>query len=424
MQQEIIASIDFGSKKLSSTIAVKDKEELEILGVKSCKSIGIEKGLLIDIDKCRDSVINLLEELEEKTKREITDISIGISSNKVRITETTIEIEIEEEKVTSEDIKRALKKGQESIIINSDECIIDTLINFYILDGNVVHKNVLNWKGRKLEINLTLIVAQTKEIQKYYEVLKTTKYKIQFIKLNILVGKQIFINEKNYIGNIALVDIGAGIIDIALFNNSIPKSIDNIPIGGNNITNDLAICANFPFLEADNIKKIYSGNYKALYLDDSLADEIEVGTTKVSKKLFYEVVNARIEEILNHINIKLKNTGHYNRICSIILYGDGINYFENIKAIACDIFKIRTKVMRKSELGIKNSENITSLAIAKEVYDRLNLLEDENNFPTNKDNANNANNENKEMNEKTYEHNNKSENRILKKVKSFFEKIF
>jgi len=414
MQQEIITSLDFGSKKLSATIAFKGKEELEILGVKSCKSVGIEKGLLTEVEKCREVVINLLNELEEKTKKEIKNVAIGISSNKVRISETTVAIDLNEEKVTSEDIRKALKMGKKSITISSDESVVDILINFYILDGVVVHKDLINWKGRRLELNLTLVIAETKEIEKYNELFKETKYKIQFIKLNVLAGKQIFLNEKNSIGNIALVDIGAGITDIALFNNGITKSLSNIPIGGNNITNDLAICGDFSFWEAENIKKIYSSNYKALYLDNSLQDEIEVGTIKVSKKLFYEVADARIEEILNHINTKLKNTGHYDRICSIILYGDGVTYFEDINEIVRKIFKIKTKVIRKNDLGIKNSENITSLAIAKEVYDRLILLEDKNVVLTNKNNENNN----------EYLHNNKSENHIIKKVKGFFDKIF
>jgi cell division protein FtsA len=418
MQQEIITSIDFGSKKLSATVAVGDKDELEILGVKSCKSVGIEKGLVVDIEKCKEAVISLLGELEEKTKKKVSGIAIGISSNKVRITETTVEIDLNEEKVTGEDIRKALKMGKKSVPISSDETIVDVLINFYILDGNVVHKDVLNWKGRKLEINLTLIVAEVAEIQKYHELFKETEYYVEFVKLNILAGKQVFINEKNSIGNIALVDVGAGIVDIALFNNGIPKNISNIPIGGNNITKDLAICGQFSFLEADNIKKIYSSNYKALYLDNSLSDEIEVGTIKVSKELFYEVVNARIEEILNHVNIKLKNTGHYDRICSIILYGDGVSYFEDINEVGKKIFKIKTKFIRKEELGIKNSENITSLAIAKEVYDRLNLLGDKIKAPTNKSN------EKKKISEKKYLHNNESENHILKKVKAFFKEIF
>nr|WP_312291339.1 cell division FtsA domain-containing protein [Clostridium chromiireducens] len=416
MQQEIITSIDFGSKKFSATIAVRGKENLDILAVKSCKSIGIEKGMLIDSEKCKAHVLNLLSELEIKTGKNVKGIAIGISSNKVRITETTVIIELDEDKVKSHDIIKALKKAQNSITISNDESIVDILINFYILDGKVIHKDILNWKGKRLEINLTLVIAEKKEIQKYYEIFKDTKYNIDFIKLNILAGKQIFLSEKNSMEYIALVDIGAGITEIAVFNNGIPKSVSSIPVGGNNITNDLAICGEFSFLEADNIKKIYSSNYKSLYIDDSLPDETEIGTIKVSRKLFYEVVNARIEEILSHINMKLKNTGHYDRICSIILYGDGINYFEDIGEIIRKIFKIKTQVVRKKDLGIKNPENITSLAIAKEVYDRLNLLEDAIIVPTNKSND--------KINEKECLHNIEVENHILKKFKVFFGKIF
>lgn len=419
MQQEIIASVDFGSKKLSASIAVKNQdEEIEILGVKSCKSLGIEKGILKDIEKCRKSVSTLLKDLEDKTGKRIDGVSIGVSSRKIRISEITVGISLEEEKVRSQDIIEALKKGEKSITISNDESIIDILINFYILDGKVIHKDILNWKGKNLELNLTLVIAQTKEIEKYYELFKGTKYKIKFFKLNILSGKQIFINEKNSIGDIALVDIGAGTIDIALFSNGIPKYISNIPLGGNNISNDLAICGDFSFSEAENIKKIYSSNYKDIYNDESIDDTIEVGTREISKKLFYEVTNARIEEILNHINRELKNTGHYDRICSIILYGDGLSYFEGINEIINNIFTIKTKVITKTDLGIKNSENITSLAIVKEVYDRLSLLAYDSKVQINEDIENEKVNELKKLDD------NEEKNHIFKKLMSFFNRIF
>ncbi|OOM80370.1 cell division FtsA domain-containing protein [Clostridium sp. BL-8] len=418
MQQEIITAIDFGTKKMSVTVAAEEDNELEILGVKSCKSVGIEKGLLIDLEKCRDNVITLLSEVERDVKKEIKNLAIGISSNKVRITEKTVSVRIDENKVTSKDLMKALKKGKNSISVNDDESVIDIIINFYILDGNVIYKDILHWKGNDLEVNLTLVIAKTSEIEKYHDLFKGTKYNIQFFKLNILSGKEIFLTENNSMGYSALVDIGAGITDIALFNNGIPKNIDNILVGGNNITNDLSICGKFSFLEADNMKKIYSSNYKSLYVDDSISEEIEVGTIKVPKKLFYEVVEARIEETLSHIDIKIKNTGHYDRICSIILYGDGINYFEDISEIVRKNLKIKTKIIRRNDLGIKNSENITSMAIAKEVYDRLNLLEDRNVVLINN------NNEVKAINEKEHLHNNEDENHIFKKVKVFFSKIF
>lgn len=419
MQQDVIASLDFGSKKLSASIAVKNQnDEIEILGVKSCKSLGIEKGLLKNIEKCRKTVVALLKDLEDKTGKNTKNISIGISARKVRITEVTIST-ILEEKVTKEDIANVLSMGKKSVTISSDETIVDVLINFYILDGKVIHKDILNWKGVNLEVNLTLVIAEKKGIDKYYELFNETKYKIEFIKLNILAGKQIFLNEKNSIGDIALIDVGAADIDIAIFNNGIPKNIASIPLGGNNISNDLAICGDISFSEAENLKKIYSSNYKSIYEDDSINDEIKVGTTKVSKELFYKVTNARIEEILNHINMELKKTGHYDRICSIILYGDALSYFEDIAEIVSKIFKKKIKIIKDIDLGIKNSENITSLALVKEVYDRLILLGDNKIIPNNKKSEKENVNEDTEI-----LHNNEDENHILNKLKSFFNKIF
>ena len=421
MLQEIITAIDIGSKKLSATIAVKNKNgELEILYTKSSKSSGIEKGVVTDSIKCREAVEKLLKELEEKTKRDIKNITVGISSRELRITETTVKINLKDGKVTKESLSEGLNKARNDFMLSNEEIIIDEIINFYVINNQMVYKDILNWKADSLEMNLTLVIGNKKEIKKYYELFEGTKYVISDIKSNIITGKQIFLSEKKYDGETALVDIGAGEIDIAIFDNAnIIKTMSSIPVGGNNISNDLAICGEFSFLEADNIKKIYSSNYKTLYNDNSIPDEIEVGTVKVSKELFYEVTNARIEEILNHIHMELKKTGHYDRICSIILYGDALGYFEDITEIVGRIFKIKIKVVKDIDLGIKNSENITSLALVKEVYDRLILLGDNKIIPNNK----------KAEKEKVDEdteilHNNEDENHILNKLKSFFNKIF
>lgn len=421
MLQEIITAIDMGSKKLSATIAVKNKNgELEILYTKSSKSSGIEKGIVTDSVKCREALEKLLKELEEKTKKEIKNITVGISSREMRITETTVKINLKDGKVTKESLSEGLSKAKNDFVLSSEEIIIDEIINFYVINNQVVYKDILNWKADSLEMNLTLVIGSKNEIKKYYELFKGTKYVISDIKSNIITGKQIFLNEKKYDGETVLVDIGAGEIDVAVFDDAgIIKCMSSIPVGGNNISNDLAICGEFSFLEADNIKKIYSSNYKTLYKDNSIPDEIEVGTVKVSKELFYEVTNARIEEILNHIHMELKKTGHYDRICSIILYGDALSYFEDISEIVRKIFKIKIKIVKDVDLGIKNSENITSLALVKEVYDRLILLGDNKIIPNNKQAEKEIVDEDTEI-----LHNNEDENHILNKLKSFFNKIF
>lgn len=428
MQQEIILSIDFGSKKLSASMATKDRDgEMEILAVESCKSNGIEKGIIKDIDKCSEDVNNLLMTIEEKTKKNISDVYIGISARKSRITEVSICADLEEHVVRSQDIIKMIEKAKKSITIGSNEVIIDALINFYILDGRVIHKDIINWRGKKLEIDLTIVVAEKAEIEKYYEIFSGLKYNVKSIKLNILTGKQIFINEKNLMDNIALVDIGAGKTDIAVFNDGYVKAISSVPLGGNNISNDLAICGDISFLEADNIKRIYSSEYRNSYENDDSEKEIKIGVTEISKELFYEVTNARIEEILNHIKIELKNTGHYDRICSIILYGDGLSYFEDISKVANEILKVNTKIITRDDLGIKKSENITSLAVTKEVYDILDILDYNENDLTNGYNTSipiSEKIESKKISKIENLENIEGKDNIFKKLKGFLDKIF
>ncbi|HCW54818.1 MAG TPA: cell division protein FtsA [Clostridium sp.] len=421
MQQEIITAIDFGSYKLSASAAIKDNEgEMQILNTVSCKSSGIEKGLINDIDGCREAIKNLLSDLESKIEKRIEKVNIGISARKLRIIEKTIDVEIKDGKITKEEIRIALNNNKDNIIISSEECVVDELINFYVVDGQIIFDDVENCECNKLQINVTSVIGLKSEIEKYYEVFENTKYKLVGIKSNILCGKQIFLSDGSDVpGDCAIVDIGAGKVDIAVFDeDGVANFISSIPVGGNNISKDIAICGGFSFEEADEMKKIHAGDYRSLYKDESVSDEIEVGTVKVSKELLYEVTEARIEEILNHINIELKKTGHLDRICSIILYGDGVSYFEEINKIVGKIFDAKTKVMTKEDLGIKNSENITSMALAKEVYDRLNLLGDSD-IISGKDNI-----EEHQVNKTESLHYNEGENHILKKLKGFFNKIF
>ena len=226
MQQGIITSIDFGSKKLSASMAASNKEgEMDILGVKSCKSMGIEKGLVTDIEKCRISVLSLLKDLQESTNKEIGNISIGISARKTSIKEIRTFCKIKNERVTKLDIINGIKKAKETIMLKENECIVDTMVNFYILDGKVLHKDIINLTGNELELNLTILIGDKEEIQKYYDIFKNTKYTIKYITLNIFSGKQIFLNGTNAMGDVVLVDVGAGKTDICLFNNGIPKNL-------------------------------------------------------------------------------------------------------------------------------------------------------------------------------------------------------
>jgi cell division protein FtsA len=187
-------------------------------------------------------------------------------------------------------------------------------------------------------------------------------------------------------------------------------------VGGNNVTKDLAICGKFSVGEAENIKLICSSNYENIYKDESIEDIVDIGTSKVSKTLFYEVTKARLEELLKIVNDGLKNTSYYRGICSIIIYGDGISYYQNI----FDLVKKNTKIITKDYLGMKNSFNVTSLAIVKDVFDNLKLLSENSTEIEEKIEVEYLLNEMKD--EKSFE---KTKGGILiSKLKSFLKDIF
>ncbi|MCI6189063.1 MAG: cell division protein FtsA, partial [Clostridium sp.] len=104
---------------------------------------------------------------------------------------------------------------------------------------------------------------------------------------------------------------------------------------------------------------------------------IEAGSTKVSKKLFYEVIQARLDEIIKYINLEIKKTSFYEGICSIIIYGDGLVNYENVISVINKSIKKKCKVVTKAKLGMQDLADISSLAGVKEVYDRLNLIDEE-----------------------------------------------
>ena len=374
MHDEKIVAVDFGSKKLSASMASKVKEDIEIYGSSFIQSKGIEKGFVTNEDKCMESVKKLLKNLEKSTKEYIKEVYVGITSRGIRTAEVLAEINIEDGKISSEEIQRVIKKGKNAVNLGDTEEIVDSIINFFVVDERVVTENVVGWIAHNLKVNITFCIGKKAEIEKFKRVIINSGYIFKGFIVNIFAGKNIFLQGRNATDVHVLVDIGGGTSDYAIFKESILKKIGCIPIGGNNITKDLSICAEIPIGEAEKVKIICSSEYEKFDEESSLEEFMDIGPSKISKKLLYEVIKARLEEILKIVNDEIKNSSYYQGVCSIIIYGDGIVYYKNIGSLVKNEFDKKTILVNNEYLGIKDSLNITSLALVKEVADRLNMF--------------------------------------------------
>ncbi|MCI6188827.1 MAG: cell division protein FtsA, partial [Clostridium sp.] len=319
MQDILITVVDFGSKKLSVSLGKSRGTEVEIIASQNVPSKGgIKKGIVEDVNICKNSLVEVLKKLEWLSGEKVDGIYAGISSKNLRIIEGDGEVALKEGMVREEDKKNVIEDAKENLSLGEGEEIVDTLVNFYTLDGRRIDEEIDGSLGNNLKVNITLVLGLQNELDKYRKIVKEAGYQFNGFVVNIIGGKNIFLYDDKSNGIHAIVDIGAEITDIAVFNNGILKYISSIPLGGENITKDLSICGKYSLIEAENLKNIYSKNYESMYNDTATNDIIEAGSTKVSKKLFYEVIQARLDEIIKYINLEIKKTSFYEGICSII----------------------------------------------------------------------------------------------------------
>lgn len=415
MDKILVAAVDFGSKKISASLGVEDGKELEILGSLSVLSRGIKKGLITNKEKCVEDIRDVLIRLEEESGKKINSIYVGIPSRNLRVTEFFASVNLEEGKVRVKDIERALERGKRNVILSDGEEIAELIVNYFLLDEEIINGDIKGLEGNILTLNITAVIGNEEYLAVYKDVVEEAGYKINGFVVNIIAGRQVFVQGKSAKANKALIDIGAGTTDIAIFKDGIAKYIYSIPIGGNNITKDLSVCLNLTMSEAEKAKMLYSSGYETLYNDESI-ELIESDNSKVSKKLFYEIINARIDELFNYIKLELKNSSYFEGICSIIIYGEGLSYYENVKNVARANIDHKFTIVTGKDLGMQDSENITSLAIVKEVYDREKLFIDENIL------AEQMNFENEIVIEKLEKR--KEPEGLVRKLKSFLEDIF
>ncbi|MGL5416591.1 MAG: cell division FtsA domain-containing protein [Clostridium sp.] len=424
MQEFLITAVDIGTHKISASMGLSRKgEDVEVLG-SSCVNVrGVENGVIVNEDKCRIYFEEALSKLEEKTGKKINEIYFGLPVSDIKHYEIPAQIVIEDI-VKVKDIKKILDEVKAKIDPQEGYEIADIIINYYKLDGKSSVNTVVSKKGVVLELNLSVIQVKSEILNTYRKLIRGTKYSIKGFLINQIALRKIFFSEKMLKEDLALVQIGNSFTEISVIEKKGLKELISIPLGGKNITNDLSICLALPLFEAENIKEEFSSNYKSA-MKDKGSKEVVIKGKNVDKELFYNVCEARIEEILNYVKNELKKARNYNDICSIILCGDAITNFQGVNEVVHQKFKDK-KIMlaTKNDFGMQNISNITSLAIVKEVHDRLELIYEENLNFTRQFNVKETEEESYKK-EKEERQKRESENKsIIGRLKSFLGDMF
>tara|TARA_S200000501_G_scaffold78715_1_gene70507 strand:+ start:21792 stop:23075 length:1284 start_codon:yes stop_codon:yes gene_type:complete len=414
--KNIISGIDIGTTKIVVIIAEKKDGAINIIGFGKSNSDGLERGIVVDISKTIKSITKAVKQAEEQANIEIESTFVGLTGDHITGINCTGNISISTgdyrnpagERITQKNIDKVLEHSR-AINLSPERKILHTLSKEFKVDERSGIKNPLGLSGNRLEANVHLVTIARNIENDLRTCIEECGIDIDGFILEPLASSAsvLDINEKK-LGSI-LIDIGGGTSDIIIFNNNSIIHTGAIPLGGENLTKDIAYGLNTSLENAEFIK------CKNGVAKESLADEQKIikiiGTNgredkEISEKYLASIIQPRVNEIFNLAKNEVERSDYNGDFTfGIILTGGGAS-LNGIIDIAQEIFNMPVKIgipdtiNGKAEI-INNPRYATGIGIIKYVIENKKVLKEQ--FEIN--------------------NNNSSINTFISKIKNVFNKI-
>lgn len=374
LMSEYIVGIDIGSSKISAAAGKFDKiGELQIIGVTTAKCSGVNKGIVVDIDKTSESIRGCIDQLERMIDSRIEEAYIsfpGVISELVPNT-GVVAVSSEDKEIKENDVKRVIRAAK-IISISSDKEIIDVIPNQYIVDGTENIKDPEGMSGTRLELDALLLTAQSTFASNIMKSLNKAGIKVNGIVFEPLAAAAAALNEEEIEMGTALLDIGAETTNISVFKGGKIVYNDHVNLGGSTITSDIAIVMKIPQSQAEQLKIKFGmkghdeNNNTVIKLKADFNNEVTVDLNIVK-----QIIAARVEEILILLNKKIISSGFNSSIAGMVIVGGGISQYEGIEEFGKSILLMPFRIANLNYAGASNPVFATAVGVVKNVAELL-----------------------------------------------------
>ncbi len=374
-KEEYIAAIDIGTTKVSTFIgSVNKNNTIEIKGFGNSDCLGMKKGLVVDINEATKSILNSIGMAEKSTNTFIDSAYIGVTGKHIAFLNNWTEININSPgKVVRKVDADKLIGLANKINLSSEQYVIHTLIKQFAIDDE---KNIIDPIGLstdKLAVELLVIYGSTIPIKNVVNSVKAANVEIEDIILEALASSEAVLTPEEKESGVIMLDIGGGTTDIAVYKNKKMVFTYCLPVGGNQITNDISIGLNIPFLKAEEIKKKFANVDYNFY---ETLNKINIGDLKLDRNKttlnirLYNIVNDRVKELLTLAKEKIEAYGFIHSVpCGVVLTGGTAN-LKGIKSLAKTVFGMPSRIGNATDIeghssAINNPMHSTGIGLLK-----------------------------------------------------------
>ncbi|AZG10576.1 MULTISPECIES: cell division protein FtsA [Pigmentiphaga] len=339
--KDLIVALDIGTSKVVAVVAEMLPEgRFEVLGLGQHESRGMRKGVVVNIETTVNSIQRALEEAELMADCKIRDVFTGIAGSHIRSFNSSGMVAIKDKEVTATDVARVIETAK-AINIPTDQQVLHVLTQEFIVDGQEDIREPIGMSGIRLEVRVHIVTGAVSAAQNIVKCVRRCGLEVQDLILQPLASSLACLTPDEKELGVALVDIGGGTTDIAIFTGGAIRHTAVIPIAGDQITGDVAAALRTPTPDAEEIKLRYGVAKQVLASPD---ERIEVpglgdrGPRQLSRQALGAVIEPRVEELFTFVQQVIRESGYDELLSSGIVLTGGTSQMPGVVELAEDIF--------------------------------------------------------------------------------------
>jgi cell division protein FtsA len=346
-QGEIVVGLDIGSTKVCAVVAEVDGTDgITILGAGIVPCRGLRKGIVANIDWTVRSIKDAIESAQTMAGVEIRTIYAGIGGSHVRSSTSDGVAAIAGGEVTRGDVERVLE-GARAIPVDADRQILHVLPREYMVDSQDGIRDPIGMAGVRLGVKVNLVTAATSCVQNVIRCAERCGLTVADVVLQPLASAEAVLSDDEKEIGVAVVDIGGGTTDILLYVDGGIAHTSVIPVGGNNITSDIAAGLRTPMAEADRLKRLSGCALGRMVADD---EEIEVpgvgghAPRKTARRVLSDIIEPRVEEIFAVVRKRIEDTGLLEQLSAGVVLTGGAVLLQGMSEFAEEILGMPVRI--------------------------------------------------------------------------------
>jgi cell division protein FtsA len=338
--KDLIVGLDIGTAKVMVVVAeVLLNGELKLAGLGIAPSNGLKRGVVVNIDATVQSIQQALKEAELMADCKITRVYTGITGSHIRGINSHGMVAIKDREVSAADVARVVETAK-AINISTDQRLLLVEPQEFIIDGQDV-KEPIGMSGIRLEAKVHIVTGAQSAAENIIKCVRRCGLEVDQLMLNPLASSLSVLTEDERELGVALVDIGAGTTDVAIFTNGAIRHTAVIPIAGDLITSDIAMALRTPTKDAEEIK-VESGYAKQMLADPDAQVEVpglgDRGPRMLSRQALAGVIEPRVEEIFSLVHQIMRESGFEEMLSSGIVLTGGSCVMPGMVELGEDIF--------------------------------------------------------------------------------------